>query len=183
MAPALKQVVRSSSNALARLHALWTLEGLGGLDAALARELMSDKTPSMRVHAIRASESLFKAGDPSLGADWRAVAEKDADTDVVIQAMLTLNHLKVPGAAEAVAAARTAHKARGIDWVGDRIANAPAATAALGSMTADERSSIERGGDHLRRELFCLPRRGRPRARRCRAGEGCVHQRSRGRPA
>ena len=107
MAPALKQIVRSSSNRLRRLHALWTLEGLGSLDAALARELMSDRIPAMRAQAIRASESLYKAGDSSLGADWRAVAEKDADTDVVIQAMLTLNHLKVPGAAEAVAAART----------------------------------------------------------------------------
>ena len=146
VAPALTQIVRSSSNSLARLHALWTLEGLGSLDAALARELMKDKTPAVRAHAIRASESLYKAGDSSLGADWRTVAEKDPDTDVVIQAMLTLNHLKVPGAADAVAAARTSHKARGIDWVGERIANAPAAaTAALGSMTPDERTSIERG--------------------------------------
>ena len=146
VAPALRQVVRSSSNTLARLHALWTLEGLGSLDAALARELMNDKAPALRAHAIRASESLYKAGDSSLGADWRAVAEKDQDTDVVIQAMLTLNHLKVPGTAETVAAARTARKARGIDWVGERIANAPAAaTAALGSMTPDERTSIERG--------------------------------------
>ena len=34
--PALQRLVRSSSNLVARFHALWTLEGLGALDAALA---------------------------------------------------------------------------------------------------------------------------------------------------
>ena len=58
----------------------------------------------MRIQAIRASESLYKAGDKSFAADWRALAE-DADTDVVIQAMLTLNVLKVPDAATTVKAA------------------------------------------------------------------------------
>jgi mono/diheme cytochrome c family protein len=144
--PALKQLARSSSNPLARAHALWTLEGLGSLDAALARELLGDKDPVVRAQAIRASESLYKEGDASLGEDWRALAAKDPDVDVVVQAMLTLNHLKVPATAEAVAAARSAHKAKGIDWVGDRIVNAPAAaTSTLGGMTADERASIERG--------------------------------------
>ena len=38
--PALKTMARTSSNQLARIHALWTLEGLGALDAALVRELM-----------------------------------------------------------------------------------------------------------------------------------------------
>ena len=53
----------------------------------------------MRIQAIRASETLYKAGDRSFAADWRALAT-DADTDVVIQAMLTLNVLKVPDAAD-----------------------------------------------------------------------------------
>ena len=36
--PALQTMVRTSKNPLARFHALWTLEGLGALDAALTRE-------------------------------------------------------------------------------------------------------------------------------------------------
>jgi mono/diheme cytochrome c family protein/glucose/arabinose dehydrogenase len=146
VAPALKQIVRTSANPLARAHALWTLEGLGSLDAALVREMLGDKDAVMRAHAIRVSESLYKDGDASLGTDVRAIAGKDADVDVAIQAMLTLNHLKVPATADAVAAARSSHKARGIEFVGDRIVNAPAASGtALAGMTADERSSIERG--------------------------------------
>ena len=84
--PALQQMARSSDNLLARFHALWTLEGLGALDATLVREGMKDKNPRMRVQAIRASETLYKAGDKSLADDYRALT-KDTDQDVVIQAM------------------------------------------------------------------------------------------------
>ena len=61
--PALQNIVRTSDNLVARFHALWTLEGLGALDAALVREQMKDSNPRMRVQAIRASETLYKAGD------------------------------------------------------------------------------------------------------------------------
>ena len=54
----------------------------------------------MRIQAIRASETLYKAGDRSFAADYRALAN-DADTDVAIQAMLTMNMLKVPDDADA----------------------------------------------------------------------------------
>ena len=39
---------------------------------------MKDKKPRMRVQAIRASETLYKAGDKSLADDYRAMT-KDAD--------------------------------------------------------------------------------------------------------
>lgn len=146
VAPALKQIARTSTNPLARMHALWTLEGLASLDAVLVREMLGDKDPVIRAQAVRASESLYKDGDASLGTDVRALASKDQDVDVVIQAMLTLNHLKVPATADAVSAARGSHNARGIDFVGDRIVNAPATLAStLAGSTADERASIERG--------------------------------------
>ena len=75
---------------------MWTLEGLGALDAALVREEMKDASPRMRVQAIRASETLYKAGDKSFADDYRALT-KDADPNVVIQAMLTLEPLQGAG--------------------------------------------------------------------------------------
>ena len=60
---------------LGRFHAMWTLEGLGALDAALARDLLRDPNPLVRVQAIRASESLYKAGDKSFEADYPAAGE------------------------------------------------------------------------------------------------------------
>ncbi len=60
-----------------RFGALWTLEGLGALDPALVRDEMKDPNPRMRVQAIRASETLYKAGNRSFANDYRALA-KDA---------------------------------------------------------------------------------------------------------
>src|SRR5207247_1342479 len=63
--PALQQMARAGTSVVGRFHALWTLEGLGALDAALVREQMKDPNPRVRIQAIRASETLFKAGDRS----------------------------------------------------------------------------------------------------------------------
>ena len=144
--PALRRLAQTSKNRLARVHALWTLEGLGALDATLAREMLRDADPEMRIQATRATESLYKAGDTSLAADWRAIATSDKDTDVVIQAMLALHHVKAPETAETVMAARAAMKIRGVEWVAERILKPPAAAAGGGTLlSADERRVVERG--------------------------------------
>lgn len=143
--PALKTIARTSKNLLARFHALWTLEGLGSLDAAIVREMLNDPDPGMRVQAIRASESVYKGGDTTFVTDWRGIATSDKDTGVVIQAMLTLNHLKAPGTAETVTSIRAARKERGIEWIGDRILKPPAASGRGTLLTADERSAVDRG--------------------------------------
>ena len=56
-----------------RIHALWTLEGLGAADAALVRALMKDRDPQIRTQAIRVSETLYKGGDRSFAADYTAL--------------------------------------------------------------------------------------------------------------
>ena len=155
VAPALKTLVRTSKNELARFHALWTLEGLGSLDAPLVRELLNDAAPAMRRQALRVSESLYKAGEVSLAADLGAIATKDRDTDVVIQAMLTLNHLKAPGAADTIASARDALKNKGTAWIAERILTPPAAAAGRGvNLPPDERASVERGGTAYAESCF-----------------------------
>ncbi len=107
-----------------KMHALWTLEGLGALDAALVREQMKHPDPKIRIQAIRASESLYKAGDKSFANDYRAML-KDADTDVVIQAMLTINLRRIPQYAELIRATKDASSVRGIKEI--RRPAAPAA--------------------------------------------------------
>jgi mono/diheme cytochrome c family protein len=147
--PALQQMVRSSDNLLARFHALWTLEGLGSLDAGLVREGMKDKSPRMRVQAIRASETLYKAGDKSLADEYRALT-KDADQNVVIQAMLTANLFKLPDAAEVIKAAQAASKAKGVALVGERLL-VPATTnfggGRRGPLSPDEEKRLQQGND------------------------------------
>ena len=150
--PALQQVARSASPAtagasgdiqqLARIHALWTLEGLGRADATLVRELLGSPDPEIRMAAIRVSETLYKAGDRSFGADYTRLAS-DADVDVAIQALLTLNVLGVAGGDATVKAALDTNQARGVQLVANRIVNPPAAGGRGGGGGGPARSAEE----------------------------------------
>src|SRR5262249_17402520 len=148
--PVLEQTVRSSDNLLARFHALWTLEGLGALKPAVVRAAMEDKNPRVRIQAIRASETLYKAGDKSFAGDYRSLT-KDPDTDVVIQAMLTANLFKLPDAADLVRAAQTANKSKGVALIGERLL-APTPSFGGGGrrggpLTPDEEKRLQQGND------------------------------------
>jgi mono/diheme cytochrome c family protein/glucose/arabinose dehydrogenase len=147
--PALQQMARSSDNLVARFHAMWTLEGLGALDATLLREAMKDKSPRVRVQAIRASETLYKAGDKSFADDYRSLT-RDADENVVIQAMLTMNLFKLPDAAEVIKAAQAASKAKGVALIGERLLT-PATTnfggGRRGPITPDEEKRLKQGSE------------------------------------
>ena len=94
--PALTKMCKTHKDHLARIHALWTLEGLGSLTPELLHSVMKDSDALVRVQAIRAGESLTKAGDSSLVA---AVEKAAADKDVRVQfqGMLTSKLLNLPG--------------------------------------------------------------------------------------
>ncbi len=146
--PALQQMARSSKDLVARFHAMWTLEGLGALDSGLVREEMKDPNPRMRVQAIRASETLYKAGDRSFDTDYRGMA-LDTDPNVAIQAMLTLNALKAPKVDEVVKAAQAANDAIGVKEIGNWILNPPVINAFLGRggavLTPEQRDLLQQG--------------------------------------
>ena len=152
--PTLAAMARRDTMLVARFHALWTLEGLGALDAALVREQMHDPNPRMRIQAIRASESLWKQGDHSFAADYRALS-KDHDVNVAIQAMLTVNLLKLPDAATIIREAQTANGARGVQEVATQLLK-PRTILGRGpgnaSFSARERALLEKG-DTIYREL------------------------------
>jgi hypothetical protein len=58
----LRAMARSNNFPLARLHAIWTLEGLSQLDVATATAALGDEHPRVRAAAIRASESSSPRG-------------------------------------------------------------------------------------------------------------------------
>ena len=132
--PALQTLVRSSNNLVARFHALWTLEGLNALDAGLVREQLKDPNPRMRVQAIRASETLYKAASRGFADDYRAMT-KDPDPDVALQALLTANLFRLPNVEALIKETQEANKAKGIQEIGrqmlQRIANAANTAAAF----------------------------------------------------
>ncbi|HEX9368260.1 MAG TPA: c-type cytochrome [Vicinamibacterales bacterium] len=137
-------------NLLARFHAMWTLEGLGALDAALVRDAMKDANPRMRVQALRVSETLYKAGDKSFADDYRALT-KDPDPNVVIQAMLSASLFKLKDLPDVVKAAQASNTAKGVALVGARLL-APAGAfggggGRRGTLTPVEEKRVQQGSD------------------------------------
>lgn len=141
--PALQRMARSDTSLVGRFHALWTLEGLGALDAGLVRELLKDPQPRMRIQAARAGETLYKAGDKSLADDYRALT-KDSDTDVAIQAMLSLDVLRVPDAVTTMAAVKAGNPARGVQLVADQLSR-PTSTINFAGRSPAERALLQHG--------------------------------------
>ncbi len=146
--PALRRMTQRDTMLVARFHALWTLEGLGVLDVPFIESQLADAQPRMRVQALRASETLFKRGDTALAVAYRRLA-KDADPDVAIQAMMTMNTLRVPDAVATIRAVAASHPTRGVKLIGEQILKAPAELGVRGlagrNFTPEQRMMIERG--------------------------------------
>lgn len=82
--PLLEEAARSSSNPYGRIHALWTLDGLGALKDGLVAGAMKDTHAVVRRHGIR-----LAALRPSLQGTLVAMAG-DADSKVRYEAALAL---------------------------------------------------------------------------------------------
>ena len=78
--------------------------------------------------------------------DYRAAA-KDADTDVMIQGMLTLHLFKAPDLTTVVKEAQAANSARGVQLVGTQILQPAMALTGggRGALTPEQRSTLQRG--------------------------------------
>ncbi|MDB4881937.1 MAG: coagulation factor 5/8 type domain protein, partial [Gemmatimonadetes bacterium] len=79
----------------------------------------------------------------SLAADYRRLAH-DPDVDVVIQAMMTMNTLRVPDAAATIREVVAANRARGVQLVGGQILDPPAGVGGRNFTTA-QRAVLDRG--------------------------------------
>jgi mono/diheme cytochrome c family protein len=141
--PALTAMARTSKNPLARLHALWTIEGLDSLTPELVREKLKDEDPKLRAAAIRVSETLYKSGDTSFAADV-ANASGDKDGEVVLQALLTAKLLNLGDWKKTIADAIAASNSRGVKEIGDMILHPPVQLAPL-AMNANEQKLYKTG--------------------------------------
>ena len=146
--PQLESIVLKSDNLLGRFHALWSLEGLDALDPNLIQELFKDPEPRMRIQALRASESVYKAGNKSLAPDYLKLMG-DPNTDVAIQAVLTSELLGIPSFNEQLRSTMEKNKAKGIQVVGQQILDRPKTeeieTPYGKSLTQEEKSRLEQG--------------------------------------
>lgn len=109
--PLLDRMAREGETPLARVHALWTLEGLGALDARTVVVALGAPEPEVRIAALRVAERL--AGTAHAQDALDAIAELPADPDraVRIQRAFTLGAFAVDRAYEAMVAALVADPA------------------------------------------------------------------------
>jgi mono/diheme cytochrome c family protein/glucose/arabinose dehydrogenase len=99
--PALRQAARGAQDERARLHALWTLEGLGAADPPALLAAVRDHSPRVRAAAVRISEPwLSHPGHPLRDALLRAV--DDPRPEVRRQLAASLGELPLPEREEAL---------------------------------------------------------------------------------
>jgi putative membrane-bound dehydrogenase-like protein len=97
----LREMAGKHASPLARLHALWTLEGLGALEEPLVLRALQDPHPGLREHALRMAEPFLAKSRPVLDAALDLA--KDAEVRVRFQAALTLGESRDPRVLEALA--------------------------------------------------------------------------------
>src|SRR5690606_15753823 len=89
VAPALREMARSASDARTRHHALWTLDGLGALDDGLVRQLLNDRDAAVRASAVRLMERQLAEGN-SAAIDAVRALENDPQWSVRLQVAASL---------------------------------------------------------------------------------------------
>lgn len=95
--PALRALMANSENAVARNHAMWTLDGLSALTSADALVGLQDADGNVRASAIRASEHfLTGAGNKAVVTQFEAMAH-DQNVQVLLQVLRTAIYTQVPG--------------------------------------------------------------------------------------
>ncbi len=82
----LEDLIETSENALATVHALWTLEGLHALTPRMVFTAISSDFPEVRSTGIRLGE-MYAEMDPSVAAKfsqllWKGVMDDDTNTDL-----------------------------------------------------------------------------------------------------
>ena len=97
--PSLGQLFAESSSPLGRVHALWTLDGLGKLDQTLVAKALDDPVAGVRENAIRLAEP-YLAKAPELARKLTKMAG-DPDPKVRFQLLCTLGFLDSPEATAA----------------------------------------------------------------------------------
>ncbi len=127
----LAEMAVGCKRALARLHALWVLDGLGATRPETVIRALADEHPGVRRHAVRLSEPLL-ASHPALGEALLKL-EDDADPQIQMQLAYTLGEWDDPRAGSLPGRMAVRHS-------GDRFLTAAvmsSATDHLGAMIAE----------------------------------------------
>lgn len=91
--PLLKNAVTDQKEPLARIHALWTLEGLNAMDRNILFQAFNDRDAQVRKTAVWISETYLKQDDARTLAKAE-ILKNDTSADVRLQLGLSLRYSK-----------------------------------------------------------------------------------------
>lgn len=100
-----RRAARGHASPLGRMHALWALEGIDGLDPGLLAEALEDEDPRVRLAAVRAGESWLATGRAELVEAVAAIERETAWKHLEVQCLLSL------GESRSAAGDRALHEA------------------------------------------------------------------------
>ncbi len=122
--PALEKLATTdAADPRPRLHALWTLDGLGALEDELILKALTAADPQVRCTGLRLAELRLSADSP---ADAPLVvatlgALQDTDPRVVIQAMLSLRRAGLADAEKLIKATAEASSSAGVYAINEQL--------------------------------------------------------------
>lgn len=119
--PALRDLFEASGDARARVHALWTLEGLGMMDESLVRAAIGDRDNEIVKAGIRLSEPIVKNGENRELTESISALLGDDDPNVVIQAMLSLKRAGVPDAKSLAKSTAESSNSQGVYAINEQL--------------------------------------------------------------
>ncbi len=112
-----------SADSRPRLHALWTLDGLGALDDKLILRALKATDPQVRIAGLRLAElrvNAKTAANAPLVVAMRG-ALRDADPRVAIQAMLSVRRAGLPDAQKVIRATAEASASVGVYAINEQL--------------------------------------------------------------
>jgi mono/diheme cytochrome c family protein/glucose/arabinose dehydrogenase len=180
VAPALREMARDAENELARLHALWTLEGLGDADAATLIGALADPSSHLRAAAVRIAEPQLADAPAALRSTVLRLAD-DPSPQVRRQVAASLGELPVAEREPALARIAAEHgddpivadlvvsgvAGRELRFLEALISDSSAATGAVETVRALA-ATIVRGRDaaSIQRVVALASEEARPRSHR-----------------
>lgn len=149
--PLLRRLLRESRQPLARLHALWSLEGLNGLQDADLIQALADAVAGVREHAVRLAEPRLKSSPKLLG---RVLQLADDESERVrFQVAFTLGEVNDSRASDALL--HIARQDAGDIWIRTAVLSSVGASSHvfLARLLKDKELSSSQGGLALLRQL------------------------------
>jgi len=130
--PALQQLVRSAPSDVTRLHALWTLDGLGAVDDATLGAALGDRSAQVRAAAVRIAEPALRQTDAPVRT---AVLKLTDDATPAVRRQLAASLGELPAGERESALAAVTMRSGGDPVVGDLV---------VSGLVGRERAFLER---------------------------------------